>query len=226
MELLLLNPKRGQTGKTSDSLLVQGASFADRGKFSLSPTITGTALPVTTITEEKFPGIGSIDFTTGRVGYNLPPLLLQDLFIECWVKLKTGYNQTAMHLIGAGNSVDVGTWNIAVTSSKLTFALAMTSTRFILTGGANLVAGQWYHLAVSRKGNSFYLFLNGTLIASGSSAQSLNGTTQLSIGDRFAGDAYGQYPTSGYIGAVRIKAGSETNPPTASFSIPTEPFSV
>jgi len=181
-------------------------------------------VPVITSAEEKFPGIGSTDFTAGRASYELDPLLVQNFFLECLVKFKTGFNTTAMHVVGVGDSQVVGTWNLAVVSSKVTFAFATQAGRVVATGGANVVANTWYHLSVSRVGNTFYLFLNGVLIATATSAASMNALVNLTIGDRLAGNAFGQYPTRGYFGAVRIQAGGGYVPPTTSFAEPTEPY--
>lgn len=224
MEILLSSSRRPLPGGTDDLFLVQGKDFSDKGRLLLTPTVTGAPVPFVTTLEEKFTGIGSISFTAGRVAYSLPPLLLQDFFLDCWAKLSSNYNTVATHLVGAGDSITIGTWNLAIVSSKVAFAFATPGSRILLTGGANIVVNTWYHLAVARKGSTFYLFINGVLIGTATSTASIDYAVDLTIGDRLNGNPYGQYPTRGYIGAVRIMAKDGFVPPTASFEVPTAPY--
>lgn len=84
---------------------------------------------------------------------------------------------------------------------------------------ANLVQGTWYHVAVTRSGSTWRLFVAGASPASGTSSASLKTTTQpLRVGDSASGTA-GHW---GWIDDIRIKKGEALY--TAAFTPPTAEF--
>lgn len=89
------------------------------------------------------------------------------------------------------------------------------------TGAASISAGNWYYLAACRNGNNYYLFLNGTLVASTSySSLSIDYGTTLSVGNNVANSATVWF--EGYIDEFRITAGIARY--TSSFTQPSAEF--
>ena len=86
--------------------------------------------------------------------------------------------------------------------------------------GPTISSNTWYHVATTRSGNSFYVFVNGTLVSGAPYSLSgalFNGTIN-SIGYQAAIASY----FSGYISNARIINGTALY--TASFSVPTAPL--
>jgi hypothetical protein len=93
-----------------------------------------------------------------------------------------------------------------------------------INSGVTPVAGQWYHLAVSRNNStgttSFYV--NGTRTATATFGVASSASTALVVGVRAGGSTY----INGYIEDVRIVRGSYVYDPTATtITVPTTPVS-
>lgn len=225
IESLLFTPRRQVS--SSALILVQGASVEDLSANRLIPTASGAA-PTPTMAQGPFPGVGSLDCTNGRLSYPMDKLMLQDFLIEGWVRFKSGYNATATHILGSGNGIAMGTWALCISDTKPTFLIGApggeVNLRFILTATAApaIAIDTWYLMSVSRKGNTFYIFLNGNLVGTATSSYSAFSSTPFTIGDRQAGDAFLQYPLRGFVGGCRIQAGIEV--PTQSYAPPTGPW--
>jgi hypothetical protein len=86
--------------------------------------------------------------------------------------------------------------------------------------GPTISSNTWYHIATTRSGNSFYVFVNGTLVSGAPytlSGALFNGTTNI----------IGYQPTiasyfNGYISNARIINGTALY--TSSFTVPTSPL--
>jgi len=91
----------------------------------------------------------------------------------------------------------------------------------ILVSTTSVSNGVWYHIAVTRSGSTFRLFVNGTLEASTTSSTSIenNIAKRLSIGRT----GYGDSGLNGYIDDLRITTGYARY--TATFTPPTSAFS-
>jgi hypothetical protein len=109
-----------------------------------------------------------------------------------------GSNRISFYSSSNGSSWDIAD-NVAVVNSPST--------------------GQWYHIAVTRSGNTIRTFSNGTLTANVTSSAALYSTTQpITIGGSSGGANY----ISGYIDDLRITKGyarytSNFTPPAAAF---------
>jgi hypothetical protein len=86
---------------------------------------------------------------------------------------------------------------------------------------ASLNLNTWYHIAVSRSGTTFRLFLNGSLIGSTTSAVSILDTA---VPTRIGAGAYSgfEYYFTGYISNVRIVKGTAVY--TSAFTPPSAPL--
>jgi hypothetical protein len=90
------------------------------------------------------------------------------------------------------------------------------------------VVNTWYHLAVSRSGNTFYLFVDGNQKASATSSVTINTSTrplEIGVGSTFGSNIWGGgtvYNLYGYIDELRFTNGYARY--TSSFPVPTSPF--
>ena len=119
--------------------------------------------------------------------------------MSVWVKLREFYNNYAPVVIGYGNG-----------SSTQYFCIELRQTGTVLCGGyqadlesgSGLVSlGSWYNVVVTKDGSAEKIYLNGTLIASGTTSKNtvLNGGLISGISW-----ASGVHMLSGYIAAARI----------------------
>lgn len=217
---LLLTRKVAPAVDPNTLLMVQGGSIIDQSLNHYVGTLQGTNSVVPT--GGKFNN-GYLDFTNGRLNFDLPNITT-DFYVETWVQLKSNFNGTWCHLVGKGNGLNQGTWVVGIQNRQLTFAIggSTTSNQFAVRGTSTLVASQWYHLAASKVGSSYYVFVNGVRENTGTSVYSIINTAGFSIADRRANDMYLQYPTAGLFGGMRIALNGA--PPTANFTPPTGPW--
>ena len=108
---------------------------------------------------------------------------------------------------GGGGSE--GQWLFSVNASGvLGFAWSPHSNSANFISGGTLSTNKWHHVAVTRSGNTFRLFLDGAETASGTSSATNSNNTQLSVGRYAIGySAYDSSEWEGYIQDVRIYKG-------------------
>jgi hypothetical protein len=110
------------------------------------------------------------------------------------------------------------------TMGALSFYWAPFNTASVFITGGTLQRFTWAHIAVTRSGNTFRLFLNGTQVASGTSTGTAGSDDLTSIG-RYGDGATGASSTSywnGYISNARIVKGTAVY--TSAFTPPTAPL--
>lgn len=115
-------------------------------------------------------------------------------------------------------------WDLYVDSGNKLHFTAWDNTNIIvdLTGTTSLVASGWYYVALSKVGSDYYLFLNGTLEASGTQSGSpATAGTPVVIG-RTTGGAVGDW--TGYMDEMRFTDGIGRY--TASFTPQNYPYSL
>lgn len=180
---------------------------------ALSPVLTA---PLLSTTQSKFGG-SSLKFI-GSGGYDItPPSTLNsrfdfgtgDLTIEGWIyPTGGGYTLFACHK----------------TSNLLSFYLdSSTSGKLILTNSnvitnVTLTANAWQHLAITRSGNTWRVFVNGTQSGSVTNSSAYSCTSNCYLGCSTSGSS----SFSGYMDEIRIKKGVALY--TADFTSPSEPF--
>ncbi len=81
----------------------------------------------------------------------------------------------------------------------------------------------WYHIALTRSGSNVYLFLNGALLASASSAANISTTQELRVGKNGNGAATDAY-LNGWIDELRILKGQAAW--TSAFTVPADAYQV
>jgi hypothetical protein len=113
---------------------------------------------------------------------------------------------------------------LAQSNTNLEFYWAPFNVGLALVSASGLVVSQWQHLAVSKDGSTFRLFINGVLVNSATSAQSISAsTTNFLIGtypDIAGLPAGNNY--NGFLDDFRITLGVARY--TANFTPPTAPF--
>lgn len=148
-----------------------------------------------------------------------------DFTIECWMRPSaiSGYRTIASH----DDSSGLGPWNIYIDADGIPATLVFS---FCSSGGSNyriesaggaVSAGSWYHVAATRSGNVFRLFLDGALIGTETRAITLHSANRpVRIGAYNV--ASWPIPFAGWIDDFRITKGVARY--TAAFDAPTAEF--
>lgn len=162
-------------------------------------------------------------------GSNLGNFGSDDFTIEIWSYITSGtFAGTSISKFDSLYGNNNRSWILGpgVTSGQNRFAFnAFNSSQStivsLLASGYN--TNQWYHVAVTREGNTFRLFVDGNMIDSASSSQSLeSNSVPVTIGSRYNNGSYSQDPMTGYLDGVRITEGVARY--TSNFSVPTAAF--
>jgi hypothetical protein len=155
--------------------------------------------------------LGTGDFTVETFAYYAAQSNIDAIAVANWDGGTWGSNKWSLHL------------DHTTARSKVTFWFHNYSSSVpLLTSSSTLAIGQWYHVAVSRSGNTFRLFINGILDVSATNSTSLDGGTNspIYVGGGVGG-AGSQY-FNGYLSSTRLVKGTAVY--TASFTTPTSPL--
>jgi len=149
-----------------------------------------------------------------------------DFTLECWLYSNnvTAGEQVLMNVWDDYSTVPQA-WDFRVTgSAKVYFAIDVASADTgIFTSNATLSAGQWYHIAVTRSGSTFRLFINGTLDSTTTNGSSMsNGSGPLCVGGYFGSSQADKESVNGYLSNVRIVKGTAVY--TSAFTPSTTPL--
>jgi hypothetical protein len=157
---------------------------------------------------------GSGDFLNIPAGNTALSLGTGDFTIELWMYGTSIASQAA--LIDTRNpDIQNASFDLLTGSSKLQFGGALAT---FIQGAATLIGNTWNHVAVTRSGNSFRMFLNGVQDGptyTGSATQNFTNTNF-----RIASGANGAF--TGYISNVRVVKGTALY--TSSFTPATVPL--
>jgi hypothetical protein len=216
----------GDANWNNVSLLLTGDDLVDHS--STPKTITNTGSVSVNNTTKKY-GTGSMYFSGSSTGAMTTMLTVPtssaldiktgDFTIELWINTTSTQNYSRIFMINStyttgsvGLYYDTGT-------GKLGFFVYDTG-----VGLASLAApalNTWHHVAVTRSGNTFTLFLNGELQQTTTNALAMYSTSTpyytIGNGDASVG---GYSPFTGYIDDLRVTKGvarytSNFTPPTA-----------
>jgi hypothetical protein len=144
-----------------------------------------------------------------------------DFTIELWLNLNatSGLKSIATH--GWTASGNLGSWLIAVNDGSIYFWASSNNSSWDIASGqlikSSAATGTWYHIAVVRSGNNFYLFCDGVQTTTFSSSSALyNSSTNIGIGADRTGSGNS---ISAYIDELRITKGV-----ARTIVVPTAPF--
>ena len=152
-----------------------------------------------------------------------------DFTIECWYKADDlNLSNNWDYIFSSGWPVQLGhTVDGANTNSRFSFYMAdsnSTSSYIVSnlhTGNGSVYAGQWYHVAVTRSGSTFRIFLNGILKNTATSSGSAPAPNINSAIGRFSPSSP-YYYADGQISNFRYVKGTAVY--TSSFKPPTKPL--
>ncbi len=221
-------PTKPLTAVTNTVLLTcQGNTIIDASSSGHTLTASGDI----SLTKEPFAGAGAVKFD-GTGDYLSVPQSTDfqfsssaiDFTIEAHVygSAFSGAFTTIAAVWGGGGSE--GQWLFSVNASGvLGFAWNPYSNSANFISGGTLSTNTWYHVAVTRSGNTFRLFVDGAQTASGTDSGTNSNNTQLSIGRYAIGSsAYDSNEWEGYISNVRVIKGTALY--TSNFTPPTAPL--
>jgi hypothetical protein len=184
-------------------------TFTD--KSNASPTIAVNGNTQVRGVIKKY-GTGSIEFD-GNGDYlrtNDFGLTSGDFTIEAWVRLKAmptsdswpaAYNSW-MEIVGVGTTGSADGWQFRIGQTQLAFGVNGDNTA--VTGPHGMSTGTWYHLAVTRSGNVYAVYVNGFMVGSATyTAQQPGSGAYGWVGSETGQGAY----LNGYIDDLRITKG-------------------
>jgi hypothetical protein len=169
-------------------------------------------------------GTGSVEFDASGDGLSIPAspdlqFLTRPFTVEAWVYIKAG--TTTGVIIYDNRSPDTANlgFNFYLEQSGGLYRLVLgTALSNWILGSYNLAREQWHHVAVTRDGNTFRIFTNGSL------AGTFNGSSTQNFTNSVARIGYGVNGSqaNSYFDDVRVTKGvarytANFTPPTAAF---------
>jgi len=155
--------------------------------------------------------LGTGDFTVETFAYYANQSNIDAIAVANWDGVTWGSNKWSLHL------------DHTTARAKITFWFHnYSSSAALLTSTTTLAIGQWYHVAVSRSGNTFRLFVNGALEASATNSSSIDGGNNSPIHVGGGGGGGGSQYFTGYLSSTRLIKGTAQY--TAAFTTPTSPL--
>lgn len=169
-----------------------------------------------------------LDGTGDRVQFadsSVSPLGTSDFTIEFWVMPSTPVQLYPCPL--ASGSYNTGSWAIQLGRTGVGLKVQLWVDNFsigaaMMTGATTLSTSAFTHVAITRVGTAFVLWVSGVSDATATSAANMRATSEvLVVGGDSAGSATSSF--AGYIDDLRITKGvarytSTFTPPTAAFS--------
>ena len=197
-------PIAPRSSTSNTKLLISGtdASIIDKSQVSnlkLEGNTTGST------TQVKFSNTKSMYFDgTGDYIISQEPVLLgtQDFTAECWV-----YYQSGLELMGNRLSNGSGGFSVRMTSTSLTVGNSSgTGFGSVFSGTTSSLTNAWHHIAVSRSSGVTKIYVDGSSIASHSSAIDFSLSNPFVIGYSYSNGS-GADSIQGYIQDFRVTKG-------------------
>lgn len=197
-------------------------TFVDNSSYAR--TITPTGGTVVSTSDPKF-GTGATALSSNTDSLTVPQTsgdlqpYTQDFTYELWVKASAINSQG---MFGGLWTAGGGGGSVFFFGSYLGDIVFYDGTTFICQAASPNLATSWNHVAVTRQGTTFRVFVNGTLLTSGTSSVNLNsgGTGNTRTFD--IGTFGGNTGLSGQVDDIRYTLGVARY--TSNFTPPTGPF--
>lgn len=217
-------PTTSLTAISGTSLLTcQNAAFTDNSTNNFvitqngNPTVTGNS---------PFNPVGYwSNYLTTNSFITLPnsaalQLGAGDFCVEAWVSMVSLASASSPILTTCSNTVGAGGINFAVKSDGSLELFDYATTSLIASGGS-VPIGRWTHVAATRSGSTLRLFINGAVVATGTTSSNFAGNaSQGGIGS-WVSNGQGFF-FNGYISNLRVVKGSAVY--TSAFTPPTTPL--
>ena len=161
---------------------------------------------------ETFETTGSVQFDGTGDQLNIPESTdfqlassAIDFTIEAWV-YGSNFSGAYTTITAIWNQSTGDQWILSVdTAGVLGFVWRPHSNSANFITGGTLSTDTWHHVAVTRSGNTFRLFVNGLITASGTNTGTTTNNTQLQIG-KYASESASEW--EGFISNLRIVKGT------------------
>ena len=195
-----------------------GTTFTDNSQTPKTVTTIGSA--ATSTAQSKFGGASGL-FSGASSGLSVADSAEfgagSDFTIEGWIRPNS---VTGVKAIVSKRTAGTIEYQLLLSGDKLYLDAQSGGGVLSLTGITSLALGSWYHMAATKSGNMWRLFLNGALQASGTALATYSASgAGVTIGWSAAVPAWGY---AGYIDDLRITKGVARY--TADFTPPTEAF--
>jgi hypothetical protein len=173
------------------------ATFTDSSDTNL--TITNVGTPTISVAQSKFGGSSGYFNGSSSLTNSSLSLGTSDFTIEAWIYC-TALN-TPQTIVNQGNSDTTGNFLLWVTSSNKIGFYANNNDR-IGGGNTTINLNQWYHIAFTRSGSTYKIFVNGSLDGTYVGGFNHSGSP-FKVGDGYGGIRY----FNGYIDNLRVTKG-------------------
>ena len=195
-----------------------GASFSDS---SLAPkTITAAGDATQSAAQSKWGGKSAYFDGTGdslSTGATADTLLGQsgDFTVEMWIYPTSLSGTRALFSTRTNSSSN----DVIIFGIRSASVYVDTNAVGVVSEGVALTLNAWQHVALTRSGNTFTTYINGTVVATGSGSHSFSSAQSAIIGAEARADAGSASQFAGYIDDVRITKGvaRTITVPTAAF---------
>jgi hypothetical protein len=181
---------------------------------SYVPFVTPSAVNIPTLYSTRFPGTTNSLTTPTSTAFNIGA---GDFTIEGWWNFSVlpsgGVNCNLFGFYGGTNYNPY----LYIWGDGTYMLRAAQVSGDIATGAHGMVAGTWYHIAVTRSGNTYTIYKNGAVLGTGTSASIVNENKYIIFGD---GGSY----LNGLMSNLRVVKGLAVY--TGAFTPPTSPLTL
>jgi hypothetical protein len=211
------------TAATDTALLLnfngedESTTFTDSSPNGFTVTAAGGAELSTSVTKY---GTASGNFTAAGARLSVDPssettFASGDFTIECWLYVDASESDSSARIVQQGNFPTEGGWAISRngSSSPIEILFETYSPGEAVLSGGEVADNEWTHVAITRQGSTYRLFINGVLEDDNTNGVSL-ADGALDIG----ANSTGGESLSGYIDDFRILKGRALY--TANFTPP------
>jgi hypothetical protein len=198
----------GSTPKTYPASLLlnfdgsnNSTTFTDSSNTSLTMTNVGT--PIISTAQSKFGGSSGYFNGSSSLTNSSLSLGTSDFTIEAWIYC-TALN-TPQTIVNQGDSDTAGNFLLWITNNNKIAFYADNNDRIGSTasgGNTTISPNQWYHIAFTRSGSTYKIFVNGSLDGTYVGGFDHNGSP-FKVGDGYGGIRY----FNGYIDNLRVTKG-------------------
>jgi hypothetical protein len=204
-----------------------GATFIDGSSAPQAITAAGGATQ--SATQSKFGGKSAFFAATGDhltlADSDALELSNKDFALEFWVQT-TSSTQYATLVSRSPGAYGSGAWSLLMnslnaTSGDIALYASDIGSPILQSTGVSLRDGAWHHVAVSRSGSNWSLYVDGSRVGTGTSSASV---ANIAGGIRIAADQFYGRNFIGYIDDFRLTLNSARGYTGATITVPVLAF--